>query len=180
LPLRIGLTYSRLERSGVARERIMMRVVELVGAIEQRLRQRASQSGMELVVELPEGIATTELDTDPASVEQILFNIVDNASKYASSASDKRIHLNIAIATRLVIFVVADHGPGLDKAIRRKFFQPFSKSAEQAARSSPGVGLGMALSLRLARKLRGDLQVVDSSWNHGCAIKLTLPVRDSY
>jgi C4-dicarboxylate-specific signal transduction histidine kinase len=54
---------------------------------------------------------------------------------------------------------VADDGPGITPAEGRKLFRPFSKSAHEAARTAPGVGLGLALSRRLARDLGGDLRL---------------------
>ena len=40
---------------------------------------------------------------------------------------------------------------------RGKLFRPFSKSAQEAANSAPGIGLGLALSRRLARDMGGNL-----------------------
>ena len=55
---------------------------------------------------------------------------------------------------------VSDFGPGLSAAARRTLFQPFQKSSSQAAESAPGVGLGLALSQRLAVELCGSLRCV--------------------
>ena len=52
---------------------------------------------------------------------------------------------------------VEDHGPGIAPEMRRRLFRSFSKTAKEAAHSAPGVGLGLALSRRLARDLGGDL-----------------------
>ena len=55
-------------------------------------------------------------------------------------------------------FRVSDHGPGIPKGEQRRLFSPFSKSAQRAATSAPGVGLGLALSRQLARTMRGELR----------------------
>jgi C4-dicarboxylate-specific signal transduction histidine kinase len=91
-------------------------------------------------------------------VEQILFNLVDNACKYAQGTDDTRIQVTLAGRGRTPQIVVRDHGPGLSRDAARRLFQPFSKSASEAAHSAPGVGLGLALSRRLARTLGGDLR----------------------
>jgi signal transduction histidine kinase len=52
-------------------------------------------------------------------------------------------------------------------------FQPFSKSAEQAAESAPGVGLGLALSRGLARQLGGEV-TLEPSTGPGAAFILSL------
>ena len=53
---------------------------------------------------------------------------------------------------------VRDHGPGVDAATARRLFEPFSKSVQTAAKTAPGVGLGLALCRRLARSMRADLR----------------------
>ena len=73
-----------------------------------------------------------------------------------------------------MLIAVADHGPGFSPAEIKKLFRPFSKSAREAANSAPGVGLGLALSRRLARQMKGDLKLQDS--NGGASFVLTLPL----
>lgn len=169
------LTYSRLEKNAAKRETIRLRISELIGAVNERLKQRANQSSMQIAIEMPESSAEVEVDTDPASVEQILFNAVDNAAKYATDNDDSRIHIIVSHDDKSVQILIADHGPGLDRTIKKSFFLPFSKSAEQAATSKPGVGLGMALSRRLARQLHGDLTLAECPWGRGCGVLLTIP-----
>jgi K+-sensing histidine kinase KdpD len=129
---------------------------------------------MKLVVELPEENGELLLSTDSAAVEQILFNLVDNACKYAAAAADKSIQLSFAVLAKRVQFSVRDHGPGISSAGQRRLFQPFSKSVHEAANSAPGVGLGLALSRRLAADLGGRLEL-QSPAGGGCEFVLTLP-----
>ena len=86
-----------------------------------------------------------------SAVEQILFNLVDNACKYAASADDKRIHVRLRQGDGVRGDSREDHGPGVRRPPRR-LFRSFSKSAREAAHSAPGIGLGLALSRRLARE----------------------------
>jgi signal transduction histidine kinase len=99
---------------------------------------------------------------------------VDNAAKYAAGAADRRIHLEAAPAGRWLAVTVRDHGPGLDRRVVRRLFRPFSKSANDAAQSAPGVGLGLALSRRLARSLGGNLRLAENGPS-GAAFTLTIP-----
>ena len=57
---------------------------------------------------------------------------------------------------------MADHGPGIPAEDRRRIFRPFHKSAREAADTRPGVGLGLALSRRLAADLGGSLILADN------------------
>jgi signal transduction histidine kinase len=129
--------------------------------MQPRLERRAARAGMEIIVE---GDAQTALVwADPSVVEQIVFNLVDNACKYACRADNRRIIIHLSQDDRGPRITVRDFGPGVAADVRRRLFQPFSKSAEQAAESAPGVGLGLALSRGLARQLGGELMLEPSS-----------------
>ena len=62
------------------------------------------------------------------------------------------------VAQQLEI-AIQDSGPGIPADEKRHLFRPFHKSSEEAAQSAPGVGLGLALSRRLARDLGGNLRL---------------------
>ena len=100
----------------------------------------------------PGSLGSCEFTTDQAVVEQILFNLVDNASKYAREAADRRIHVGASCNGKGVMLSVRDHGPGMKNGLWSRPVQPFAKSAQQSAESAPGVGLGLALCQRLARQ----------------------------
>jgi len=149
------LAYARLER-GRARGRVEPVAVEdLIARVRDRLAERAQQAGMQFVVD--EAPTETVVLADASAVEQILLNLVDNACKYAALATDRRIHLAADEGGSRPVLKVCDHGPGISAADAARLFRPFSKSARQAAHSAPGVGLGLALSRRLARDMGGDL-----------------------
>ena len=126
---------------------------------------------MKISIELEPG-TTLAVWGDPVAIEQVLFNLVDNACKYGRGATDARIHLMPRQASRHVQLRVRDHGPGIRPEHARRLFEPFSKSSEEAASSAPGVGLGLALSRRLARAMRGDLRL--EATEDGACFVLTL------
>ncbi|HEX5105905.1 MAG TPA: HAMP domain-containing sensor histidine kinase [Pirellulaceae bacterium] len=169
------LQYARLERGRPGKRREEVSIASLLDRCESRLAERAAQAEMRLEVEAAEADREVTLATDSAAVEQIVFNLVDNACKYAGQANDKRIHLEIAADARRVRIAVRDHGPGISRAGRKKLFRPFSKSVHEAASTAPGVGLGLALCRRLAADLGGRLDL-ESPAESGAAFVLTLPL----
>jgi len=170
------LAYARLERGrpGGRREKICLG--DLIRRASERLGDRAGQAEMQLVVQADEALDNKTVRTDPAAVEQILFNLVDNACKYALPAEDRRIHLQVDAAGRSVRIRVRDHGPGISDKAAGRLFRPFSKSVHDAANSAPGVGLGLALCHRLARDLGGQLEIEKPDGN-GASFVLALPAR---
>jgi signal transduction histidine kinase len=169
------LAYSRIERGRVAARVEQITLSGLLARIEPRLRKRAEEVGLELQVALPPGLESASIKTDAMGVEQILFNLVDNACKYAAPQSEPhRLELSLEGDAREIIFRVRDHGPGISKAQLKRLFQPFEKSASDAAHSAPGVGLGLALSRRLAREMGGDLRL-ESCEGKGACFAFHLP-----
>lgn len=168
------LAYARLERGNPASRMQQVPLGELIEGVRPRLKQRAEQAGMQLTVE-PNGVSDTKVHADPGAVEQVLFNLVDNACKYAGGADDRHIHVEASRQNGFVEVRVRDHGPGVSPDESRRLFQPFRKSARDAAHSAPGVGLGLALSRRLARAMGGDLHIRECKESGAC-FEMTLPV----
>lgn len=120
-------------------------------------------------------LAARTISVDAMGVEQILFNLVDNACKYAAPKSDPRtLHLELSATGPRLAFRIRDHGLGVSKQQQKRLFQPFEKSATDAAHSAPGVGLGLALCRRLSREMGGDL-VLEKTESGACfALSLQL------
>ncbi len=191
------LSYARLERGRRNGSYEQISVESLIGRVEPRLSDRARQAGMQLSIVASPQVSAVNLNTSVTAVEQILFNLVDNACKYASDADDRRIEITLDAGTTDILvrrvgsdgqgcpsygtipakirLRVRDHGPGIPRRRLRQLFQPFWKSAEEAADTAPGIGLGLGLCRRLARDLGGRLQIADGN-EGGAEVSLCLPV----
>lgn len=169
------LAFARLERGRSSSRNETVSVGMLWDRSEPRLRQRVATTRLVWTVDLSEEVRLVTLTTNTVAVEQILFNLVDNACKYARDAADPRLVCRLVMDRQMLLISVRDFGPGLSGAARTTLFQPFQKSATQAAESAPGVGLGLALSWRLARDLGGSLQV-NSAEGPGLCASLRLPI----
>jgi signal transduction histidine kinase len=167
------LSYARLER-GRYGDRETISIGDLINRARDRLAEHARLADMELLVTIDPPAGAKIVRVDASAIERILFNLVDNACKYARSATDRRIHLDVNIEGRWARIVVSDHGPGIDRLKARRLFKPFRKTAREAARSAPGIGIGRPLSRRLARAAGGRLVVVDC--NDGACLRLDLPL----
>ena len=164
------LSFSKIER-GSARSMVReSSVAELLEPMRERLEARLATAGMTLKMASP---CAVRVRVDNAAVEHILFNLIDNSAKYAAAGKPPEVAIQIKVASRSVEIIVADHGPGIPLTERRRIFRAFHKSAREAAESRPGVGLGLALSRRLAKSLGGGLECVDS--NEGACFVLRLP-----
>ena len=169
------LAYARLERGSAKARAENITIGELLDRILPRLQQRADDCGMTVQVQATETDRKTQLHVDAAAVEQILFNLVDNACKYAAPrAAQPVIHVEADTSGKFAMLRVRDHGGGISRSERRRIFHPFHKSADQAAHSAPGVGLGLALCRRLATALGGAI-TLDATHKDGACFMLRLP-----
>jgi len=137
-------------------------LVENVLSYAQRMRsllqRRVDQEGAALSIELADDLGRVE--TDVTAVEQILFNLIDNACKYGLREGEKgRVTLAVRREKRGLVFEVKDEGRGIANSEKKRLFRAFHKSAHEAAHDKPGVGLGLALCRRLARALGGELKL---------------------
>ena len=89
---------------------------------------------------------------DPHRVRQVIRNLVSNALKYGGAD----ITIRSSYDGDQALLVVSDDGDGVPLDEAERVFEPYER-----AHSAPGVtgsmGLGLAVSLRLARAMHGDL-----------------------
>ncbi len=167
------LSYARIEADRDHRELAPIAVGALVERCHERLAQRCEGAGITLTLELADDVASARLMADVAAVEQVLFNLVDNAAKYGASAEDPRVVLAVTCERETVALRVRDFGPGIAAAERVRVFEPFAKGSAHVAGTKPGVGLGLALCRRLAQQMHGRLEL-DASEQGACFV-LRLP-----
>jgi signal transduction histidine kinase len=153
------LSFARLER-GSARSRVETHAVAAqLDRIAPRLTQRASEAGLELQIHVPPEAQELAWQVDVTSLEQILLNLTDNAAKYApATKGSNKLELTVSVQGPKIQLHLRDYGPGIAAKAAKRIFTPFHKSADDAAQSAPGVGLGLSLSRRLARQMGGDLR----------------------
>ncbi len=158
------LAFSRIERGNARSSPRSIAVGELLEKSRERLEARLATAGLRLEMD---GSCPLMVRADTAAAEHILFNLIDNAAKYAAGSDPPLVHVSARPADggdRGVRIIVRDHGPGIPAAERSRVFRAFHKSAHEAAESQPGVGLGLALSRRLARQQGGELSIRDGAF----------------
>lgn len=102
--------------------------------------------------------------TDPTRVRQILVNLVDNALKFTDEGSVEVVLRALpteAGGRPRLRCTVTDTGIGIPESQRKRVFESFHQADVSPARRHGGLGLGLAISRVLARRLGGDLQIED-------------------
>jgi signal transduction histidine kinase len=98
----------------------------------------------------------------PADLEIVLRNVIDNAVKYAGRPPRAAVSLNLSSDGNAVIRV-RDNGPGVPREMRRPIFGRFVRLGSELERTKPGTGLGLYIVGTLVRRMKGNIRVLDAS-----------------
>lgn len=131
------------------------------------------KSGFTLTLDLPDEMPSVV--RDPDSVEQILFNLVENSIKYAKDAKDRRITLGAEVSSMSVKLTVRDRGPGVPEAKLGKIFEPFFRAEDEMTRRSAGTGLGLSLVDHLARRMGAKVSAENADPGMRVTVDFSLP-----
>jgi signal transduction histidine kinase len=108
----------------------------------------------------------------PALLEQVVSNLLDNAGRFADSRIDVSLHADEGHA----VLAVDDDGPGIPPELREDVFERFVRVDESRERGTGGAGLGLAIVAEIVRIHAGEVQVNESS-SGGARVRVLLPLR---
>lgn len=131
---------------------IVADVAELYGPV-------AEDAGIEVVTDIAPGI---HLRANRELIGQAMVNLLENAVKYArpEDGSPGRIQVALARQGTNAVITVADNGPGIPEADRKRVLERFVRL--EKSRSEPGSGLGLALVNAVATLHGGQFRIEDN------------------
>ncbi len=124
---------------------------------------------------------------DGGRVRQIAANLLSNAVKFTPAGGRVRVSCGVAPHPHGEVFAthagpwaylaVEDNGIGIPPGVTARIFEPFVQAEEGRTRRAGGTGLGLTISRKLARLMKGDL-TVRSQPGQGSTFTLWLPAAD--
>ncbi len=145
------LEFSRLEKGTREMALVVGSIAPVVQEVTGLLRPHVQAQGFELDVEVGADLPPVRFERD--ALMQVLWNLVDNALKYARGASPRRIVVCCRRDGVGVHVAVRDHGPGVPSRHLNKIFEPFYRGESELTRRNKGTGLGLALVRGLAERM---------------------------
>ncbi|HUE12574.1 MAG TPA: ATP-binding protein [Planctomycetaceae bacterium] len=121
--------------------------------------------------------APIPVDGDPVRLQQILVNLLSNASKY--SQADDSIELSAEIDQSEAVIRVRDHGIGLSDEMLNAVFEPFVQLQSSLDRAEGGLGLGLAIVEGLVRLHGGAVRAASAGKGKGSEFCVRLPLSKS-
>lgn len=107
---------------------------------------------------------------DPALLEQLVRNLVDNAAAHART----EVRIGLRSDGRMAALTVSDDGPGIPVEHRAEIFHPFTRLDSARDRESGGVGLGLAIVADIVRT-HGGTVAVETAEPGGAEFQVRLP-----
>jgi signal transduction histidine kinase len=92
---------------------------------------------------------------DARLLRRLVRNLLENARRHAGAAA---VEVTVGREGERVRLRVDDAGPGVPESERERIFEPFHRRPGARAESAGGVGLGLALVRRIARRHGGDVR----------------------
>ncbi len=116
------------------------------------------------------------LNVDPGAIAEVLYMLLDNASKYAPAGTTIEIASGSA-GQHMARISVTDGGPGIPAEFRDDVFEKFFRipGRESVDPRRGGIGLGLPIARRLVESQAGEIWVEASQAGHGTRVVMTLP-----
>ena len=173
------LDLSRIESGKMQLHFADIAVADLCDALQALFQPQADQKGLAFQVETDAGVPAV-FAGDENRIHQVLKNLLSNAVKFTEKG---KVTLRVAtpalwenpLPVPAMAFVVSDTGIGVSPAKQLLIFDAFQQADGSISREYGGTGLGLTISLQLARAMRGDIRM-SSREGEGSVFTLYLPL----
>lgn len=162
-------TLSRAERNKLKVDIESINVHQLIVDISKNYQPQAEAKNLELNLELAPNLEL--LNTGKLYLREILQNFITNAIKYTTEGS---VTIGAKPHIKGVQFYIRDTGIGISRNDQAKIFDKFFRSEDFRTRQSNGTGLGLYVTLKLAKLLHAEINV-QSELNKGSIFTILIP-----
>ena len=163
------LDMTKLESGAIVPNTARHDIGEIVGSALRRASKILVQHkvSLELAADLP------MLELDAVLFEQVLFNLLDNAAKYAPA--DTTISIRSLRDKDQVALQIIDEGDGIPPAELESVFDKFYR-AQKGDHVRPGTGLGLAISRGFVEAMHGTISAANRTDRSGAVLTIRLPI----
>lgn len=118
-------------------------------------------------------LATKKIVTDKIKIMQVMSNIIRNAVKFTDKGF---IELKFCIKNNYLNISISDTGIGIPKDKQSILFEFFRQVDDSNTRIHGGIGVGLAISQKIAKLMGGDI-IVESDYGNGSTFSFRIPVK---
>jgi signal transduction histidine kinase len=170
------LDVSRMIRGKIELQMAKVDLRQVVNHTLETATPMLQKKGQSIELYIPERPVMVEADS--LRIEQVLINILTNASKFSPEGSS--VALTLDVEGPNAVIVVRDRGIGIERSFQQKIFDIFSQERRQSTGAhTEGLGIGLSLARALAQMHGGDVTVFSEGEGRGSEFTITLPLNTS-
>jgi PAS domain S-box-containing protein len=163
---------ARISRGRIELSKGLVDVATIVNQAVETSRQQFDERGHQLTVSLP--AEPVFLEADATRLEQILWNLLNNAAKYSKPGG--RIELTVARSFQDVVIRLKDSGIGIRREMLGRVFGMFVQVGDHKEHAQGGLGIGLSLVRTLVEMHGGTITAHSDGPGTGSEFVVTLPV----
>jgi two-component system sensor histidine kinase KdpD len=165
---------ARIEAGDINLHRHWRSVDDLIDAALAQAEPLIRKHTIEIVV--PDRLPVVSVDA--RAVTEVIYTLLDNASKYAPPQTSITIKARRAARDAIEI-AVEDRGSGIPPHLRKRVFERFYRAAGNGTASGrAGFGMGLAIGKGIVEAHGGQIWIEDGSGGEGTRVVFTVPVHD--
>ncbi|MBI1175851.1 PAS domain-containing protein [bacterium] len=164
------LTISSLESGQVA---MNMQPVALAGLVERVIEELKDRAAARQAIVTSEVSDEQIIHADPARIQQVFVNLIDNAIKYGKQGGRIEVKVSTTEDPQRIKLSVIDDGPGIPPEAAERVFERFYRVDKARSREQGGTGLGLAIVKHIVQAHGGEVWV-ESSPSKGTVFYFTL------
>ena len=163
---------SRITRGGLSLQSAPVNMAEVVDRALESVAPAIQAANHRLSVEI--GRERLVVHGDLHRLTQLLVNVLNNAARYTPPGGDIAVHARRE--AHYAVVQVLDNGRGIDADMLERIFDMFVQGRTPIERVGSGLGVGLALSRRIAEMHGGTLTVHSEGENKGAEFTLRIPL----
>lgn len=160
------LALSRLDESTGGDEPVALR--QACERVAARLEPASSAKSLRVTLDCQDAVVKGV----PSSVEQMVYNLLDNAIEYSPVAGV--VSVQVRGEGDGVVLTVSDQGPGIPDELKERVFERFFRVDSSRSRDTGGTGLGLAIVKHAAESMGGTVEVLDAP-DGGACLRVWVP-----
>jgi two-component system sensor histidine kinase KdpD len=161
------LDMTRLEAKSVTPQLFPADVAEMLGIVAADVRRALPM--LRLSVEVPAGLQSALMDAQ--LFRQVMFNLLDNAAKYAPA--DSVVRIGARLTAQGIAIEVLDQGPGIPPDDLERIFDKFFR-VQVGDRRRAGTGLGLSICKGFVEAMGGSIVAENRTDGPGALFRVTL------
>ncbi|MBW4622501.1 MAG: response regulator [Cyanosarcina radialis HA8281-LM2] len=179
--------------------KLTRRPIGLIAVVKEALatvRFVAESKGIDLQLTIPKPDLNFQVDGDPARLQQVISNLLNNAIKFTPEGGRVEVQIDtveeesqmdegtnstsgrekISLGTALARVTVTDTGKGISPTFLPYIFDRFRQADSSSTRPDPGLGLGLAIARHLVELHDGTIHAASPGEDRGATFTVRLPL----